>query len=72
MKSFRYLLKLKVVMQPSEALSKIRERAARQRERLPDYLTSLETQSGYPVRITSQIEELARRADESILRGKQF
>jgi nicotinate phosphoribosyltransferase len=57
-------------LRPAEALSKIRERSAQQRERLPEYLCSLGTQPHYSIRIAPGLEELAKRADESIAQGR--
>jgi len=51
---------------PAEALSKIRERSANQRERLPSYLRALETPPVFPIRVAPALEELAKRADEAI------
>jgi nicotinate phosphoribosyltransferase len=59
-------------VRPPEALSTIRERSARQRERLPGSLRALETQPVYPVRIAPALEELAKRADEAIGRGREL
>jgi len=52
----------------AEPLSTIRERWAAQRGRLPSHLRALETYPPYPVRIAPALEELAQRADESIVR----
>lgn len=56
----------------TEPLSKIRERSARDRERLPEYLRMLENKTPYPIRIAPALEDLARQADEAISRRREF
>jgi len=56
----------------TEPLSKIRERSARDRERLPEYLRVLENKTPYPIRIAPALEDLAKQADEAISRRREF
>jgi len=56
----------------TEPLSKIRERSARDRDRLPEYLRVLENKTSYPIRIASALEDLAKQADEAIRRRREF
>ena len=56
----------------TEPLSKIRERSARDRDRLPEYLRVLENKTPYPIRIASALEDLAKQADEAIRRRREF
>jgi nicotinate phosphoribosyltransferase len=55
----------------TEPLSKIRERSARDRERLPEYLRVLENKTPYPIRIAPALEDLAKQADEAISRRRE-
>jgi len=56
----------------TEPLSKIRERSAHDRERLPEYLRVLENKTPYPIRIAPALEDLAKQADEAISRRREF
>jgi len=48
---------------PQEGLSSLRQRTARELERLPDGLRSLTAQSGYEVRVSTALRSLADRVD---------
>jgi len=59
-------------LRSTEPLSKIRERSAHDRERLPEYLRVLENKTPYPIRIAPALEDLAKQADEAISRRREF